>query len=112
MCHKIGHFPSQNSGLQPLLEVSKSNRRSLYNRTLFDTMFFPVLTKSGARGRGVRKEGVRKGSENSVKSTVFRVRLFLSDQACRSRGLSRFWPDRHNGVQGVLEDTLDRWSAP
>ena len=81
MCHEIGHFSSQNEGQITVLEVLRSNRRSLYNWTLFCTIFLAVLSKSGARGRGCQESL----SRNSVKSMLFPP-FSGSGSSCKIRG--------------------------
>ena len=66
MCHKIGHFRVRFPGVGAVLEVSESNRRSLYNGSLFEHGFFQVLVKSGARGRGCEKRLFKKHQKEHV----------------------------------------------
>ena len=55
MCHKIGQFSSPEWPVNTVSAVPQTNRRSLYNGTLFLTTFSAVSSKSGARGRGYQK---------------------------------------------------------
>ena len=72
----------------------------------FDTSFLAFRAKA-AQGEGGRKSTCSESVGKQVFFTVFRMRLFLSDQGARSRGPGGFWPDLTKSVQRVLEDPLD-----
>ena len=55
----------------------------------------------------MRKVGVQKVSKKSIKSMVFRVRLFPPVQAALGRGFGRFYPELRKPVRRVLEDPPD-----
>ena len=89
MCHRIGHFPSQNMTLQAIPEVLRSNRRSLYKWVLFSTHLLGTFEQKRREGKGVPEKSVQKVIKKSVKSMVFKVQLFRQDQGARSRARSR-----------------------
>ena len=70
--------------------------------------FYPGFDEKRREGKGVQKVAVQNRVEKSIKSMLFRVRLFVHIQGARSRGWERFLPDLTNPVLRVLEDPQDR----